>query len=329
MNYIRLFQLVAIVLCFGVNANDSLNLQNKKILISYVAYAPQSVSLTKYDQCKSNFDFFLRVGVTQSENIDYIFSLVDDTAVPKRLNMLTSASNTNNIIIQRVDNMQLDLYTHGSVLRNHTSDPYDYYVFMNCGSRGPYYKSPTSHQPGRPTQAHGIHNYIQANSTWLQPYISKMQSTVGLVGSTLSCEVSPHVQSYIMVARADAAKIIMDVWSPDERVSSDSRAAAIVDTEVAVSTAVLQAGIGISCLDSRYLDIDGTYNRTCTSQYGKRDIAYDLNPAVCRGVSSEGCTRPVDPCEAVVVKYGGEMIATHFVSPILTAMLKKEESLLP
>ena len=153
-----------------------------------------------------------------------------------------------------------------------------------------------------------------------------MQGTsVGLVGPTISCEVSPHVQSYMMVARADAAKIIMEVWSPEKRVSSASRGDAIANTEVAASTAVLQAGIGIGCLDSRYLDVDSTYNRTCSMQYRRLGNNYQLNPTACRDASSEGCARPVDPCEVVVVKYGGEVMASDFVSPLLTKRLKQEE----
>ena len=147
MKYLLIFQLV-ILIGFKVNAHESSSLQNKKILISYVAYAPPNVSRNTYDQCKSNFDFFLRNGVSKSKDIVYIFSLVDDTSVPRRLNKLISSPNTNNIIVQKVNNMQLDLYIHGSVIRSNKVDAYDYYVFMNCGSRGPYYKTTASPQLG-------------------------------------------------------------------------------------------------------------------------------------------------------------------------------------
>ena len=326
MKYLLVFQLVILIVCFRVNAqSESSSLLNKKILISYVAYAPPGASLNTYDQCKSNFDFFLRNGVSKSENVVYIFSLVDDTAVPRRLSKLVRYS-AKNIHFKRVKNQQLDLYIHGSVIRNHMIDSYDYYVFMNCGSRGPYYK--TTELPQLGYYPFSKHKTMISTINWLLPFITRMQGTIGLVGPTISCEVSPHVQSYMMVARADAAKIIMNVWSTDKRVGSANRLDAIANTEVAASTYVLRAGIGIGCLDSRYPDIGGTYNLTCSMQYRRLGNSYQLNPTACRDVTSEGCARPVDPCEVVVVKYGGEMMTRDIVSPVLADRLKQEESIL-
>lgn len=75
------------------------------------------------------------------------------------------------------------------------SNATDFFVFLNCGVRGPYLAA----RPGSATAAR------LGASAWLHPFISRLQDGVLLSGPSISCEIGPHLQSYFLAATRRAS----------------------------------------------------------------------------------------------------------------------------
>jgi hypothetical protein len=159
-------------------------------------------------------------------------------------------------------------------------DHYKYFFFLNCGVRGPFFYPPppislspsstevelvqAALQAARKVQAtkvqatHPAHDQAQA---WLQKFTSKLGDDAGgggvsLIGPTVSCELSPHVQSYALAMTSATYRNFADAaWSGCR---DKDKAQIIVDAEVGLSKAVLEAGLRVASFYPQHQGIGNT-----------------------------------------------------------------------
>jgi hypothetical protein len=80
-----------------------------------------------------------------------------------------------------------------------------------------------------------------------------MQGGISLIGPTVSCELHPHVQSYALAMTAQAYRDFADEsWSGCQR---KDKAQIILDAEVGLSKAVLEAGQRVGSFYPKHADI--------------------------------------------------------------------------
>jgi hypothetical protein len=130
-----------------------------------------------------------------------------------------------------------DLFVHAQALREtlgQNDDTY-YFVFLNCGVRGPYLM-PASH----PTARLGV-------ASWLEPFTSLLRNGAMISGPSISCQPSPHLQSCFVVGTKQAAEqFILPKWGQEY----DNKTRIIVESEIGLSSAIIQAGFKIASLQS-------------------------------------------------------------------------------
>lgn len=281
-----------------------------RILVSYVAYAPLHSSDEVHLLCLSNMDFFLQFGVVNrviesDYNIDYIFHLIGNTEIPGRLKTLCESYS--NIKITTGIKHSVDLYAHGDAIGKYL-DSYDLFVFLNCGSRGPYY--PLASKTSK----------LEATTLWLLPFLERMNNGIKVVGPTISCEIHPHIQSYAMVMDRDAAATAYSYWSNPLNIS---RLDIIDKSEVGLSRKYLELGYGIASLDTRHLGRNFFKIQICDPEFDKvAGNSFFANPVSCRHKSTRtkanlaGCLGQ-QPCEVGFIKNGGEVVKLN-VYPIVT-----------
>jgi hypothetical protein len=296
-----------------------------RILISYVAYAPLNSRDEVHTLCQSNLDFFLRYGVVHKNasneySVDYVFHLIGNTSIPKHLVRL--ALTNSHIYINTGLDYSVDLYAHGETIGKYLNKC-DLFAFLNCGSRGPYYPlaSATKTEP------------IEATILWLRPFLEKMQHGAKVVGPTISCEISAHVQSYAMVMDRDATAIAFDYWS---KPLNTSKLAIINKSEVGLSAKYLSLGYPIASLDSRHLgrDFRKIPSSACDPEFhGNAGNMNYANPVACPYYANlkltdlAGCFGQ-QPCEVGFIKNGGDVVKLNVYPHITRENILHEEQYL-
>ena len=204
----------------------------RRTMISYAYYSPLGKTDRMYAQCRSNLDHFLRRGLPPHDghnHPDVILNVIGDSPVP--------SLGGRRITIRRRALGPADLFVHAQALREtlgRNDDTY-YFVFLNCGVRGPYLM-PASH----PTARLGV-------ASWLEPFTSLLRNGVMISGPSISCQPSPHLQSCFVVGTKQAAEqFILPKWGKEY----DNKTRIIVESEIGLSTAIIQAGFKIASLQS-------------------------------------------------------------------------------
>ena len=200
--------------------------------ISYAYYSPEEKLLgdkpSSYRQCRSNLQAFLRWGYPRDAGGGLaprvVLNVIGDTPVP-------DLGGRDHIVVRKRKLVPADLYVHaltalevlqGPGANNNT----DYFVFLNCGVRGPYI-APTSGFTARLGAA-----------AWLLPFVNRLKSGAILSGPSISCELGPHLQSYFLVATTQAvSEFILPKW----RLRDKSKEEIVLAGEVGVSKSILQA----------------------------------------------------------------------------------------
>jgi hypothetical protein len=281
----------------------------KNCLVSYVMYAPPDSNDQVHQMCITNANIFLSRGVVNSTRVDYVFNLVGSTSATSQI--LEAARLWSNVNISRVPNQAIDLPAHMSTIKS-SHKSYTYYILLNCGARGPYFMHQSVEHPLIPSRA------------WISRFIDPLRKGASAVGSTISPEISPHIQTYAMALNYQATKFAMSYW---DRFSSLTAAGNVTDKaflidnmEVGLSTALIDAGFHIASLDTRMQNL---YSR-------RSNIPGDLydNPTACRRSdtrNSSGC-EGVNPCEVIFVKYGGEILREGLVPSATIGQFSMEDT---
>ena len=244
----------------------------RRTVISYAYYSPlgnfEGDENEKYAQCRSNLDHFLSWGLPLNDghHLDVILNVIGDSPVP--------SLGGRRVTIRRRALGPADLFVHAQALRETLGrNDTDYFVFLNCGVRGPYV-IPASDKASRLGVA-----------SWLEPFTSRLRNGAMISGPSISCERSPHLQSFFVVATKQAAEqFILPKWG----VAYDEKQRAIDESEIGLSTAILHAGFRIASLQSW----GATFQPSDCARLCR------FNPTL----------QPQDPFELIFLKHGGKQL---------------------
>lgn len=85
---------------------------------------------------------------------------------------------------------------------------------------------------------------------WAEAYTSKITDRVKLVGSTISCEVHVHVQSYVLATDSIGLMILLNSKKVFECYQNLSTV--VTNSELGATEEIFNAGYSIDCLMSIY-----------------------------------------------------------------------------
>jgi hypothetical protein len=175
-----------------------------------------------------------------------------------------------------------DLDTHLrtlQVLGSNVTDKFSTVIFTNQGVRGPLIK--------------------RENGEWLGEFQKLMSAhNVALVGPTLSCEVSPHVQTHMFAIRTSIIPLIMEDMKVKMTATYKSWQDLIASLEVGLTGVVMTAGYNVSSFLHR--SRGQPYFSKCLTYTGPPN-RFDQNPTGWCGVAAE---------DLIFVKWGGEPMRT-------------------
>ena len=210
-----------------------------------------------HPEAKQNLAFFIRTAVRQSDNADYYFILqqINNKIFDKR-KLPKLPSNAHYI---QHENKCFDIGTIGWFLSSGMIDKskYKYFIFLNSSVRGPfvvsYYDSPI----------------------WYTIFTRRLNDHIRLVGCTINCERSPHVQSYLWALESQT----LDFFLMNTTIFAchETKSDTIASAEVDASRILLDSGYGIDSLMKKYQGVDFRYN-------GKAKCVIVLNPTVKTGL---------------------------------------------
>ncbi|CAF3141264.1 unnamed protein product [Rotaria sp. Silwood2] len=243
----------------------------ERVLVIYV-WADTDV------QAVGNLQFFIRYGVHPSQPADYYFILQqvnNKTVNESRLPILPSNAH----YIQHI-NECYDFGTIGWFLSQNITNTtlYKYFIFMNSSVRGPFFAT-----------------YFDSDAVWwFTIFTKRLNDDIKLVGCTISCAHSPHVQSYLLVTDQIGFAILIDKKNKVFNCKNGYNDA-IVNGEIATSQLILHANYQIASLQTKYQgwDFRNKENWGCNNKVSPifLDRAVD-------GISH-------DPYELIFVKYKG------------------------
>ena len=242
------------------------------ILVVYV-WAESNV------QYLDNLHYFVQHGVRATQPVDYFFILqqvggkpVDETRLP------TLPSNARYI---QHENKCMDIGTMGWFLSQNITNTtqYKYFFLMNSSIRGPFFPP------------HSENLVIQ----WYEIFIRRLTDEVKLVGSTINCAVSPHVQSYVVVTDRVGFAILTSNTSQVFKCHG-SYVDAVHNGEIALSRTILSANYQIASLQSKYQGWDFRQPENNGCNKGADPIFHDK---AVDGISH-------DPFELIFIKYKGD-----------------------
>jgi hypothetical protein len=239
-----------------------------------------------------NLIYFVQTAVRKNDGVHYYF-IVQKTGNLSRNSFHLPQLPSNAWYVQH-ENKCFDIGTIGWFLRTYMVEnsrlgiqAYKYFIFMNSSIRGPFFP------PYYLTLLTSYETRHHKKFHWYSLFTQRLNHKIKLVGCTISCEISPHVQTYLMGTDLIGLSLLMrpengrDIFGcyndlPDVSIYS----------EVAASTRILKNGFWIDSLQTKYqgLDFSREENKNCNRR---------LNPYFDRAV--DGFT--LDPYEIVFVKY--------------------------
>jgi hypothetical protein len=225
---------------------------------------------------EQNLAFFIRATIRDSHDADYYFILqeIDNKTIDEK-NLPLLPSNAHYI---HHENKCFDIGTIGWFLSSGMIDKskYKYFIFLNSSVRGPF-----------------IVSYYD-NPIWYTIFTRRLNDQIKLVGSTINCEIAPHVQSYIWALDFEGLNFLLKNSTVFK--CHESKDATITTAEVGASQIILKSGFGIDSLMTKYQGVDFRFN-------GTKKCTAGLNPTF--NGAADGIT--LDPFEVVFVKMKNDM----------------------
>ena len=160
-------------------------------------------------------------------------------------------------------------YTYGNPWLNDTSTSnkkisikkYKYFIFLNSSIRGPF------------LTPYFIEALLQINQRyyWYSIFTQRINKDVKLVGCTISCETTPHVQTYIFATDFIGLSILMKpgIWgaSLEDGLFGcyPTKDHASLYSEMPTSNRILESGYMIDSLLTKYQTVNFSepHNRNC------------------------------------------------------------------
>ena len=266
----------------------------QRAFVSYAFFAPQQRwSALTHRQCVSNLRYFL--AHAGSRGFDLTISVIGDSVWPPfELNAAERALlRQSHITVRRQQNLGVDVYSHHAALadaRRMEAD-YSHFVFLNCGTRGPY-MLPQCEAAARSAAPARLRNVVG----WLRPFATRLTPRTPMVGASISCEESLHLQSHFLVASKTALSFVRRIWRPPRtrQISDGANGSshAVVEAvtshvEVGLSGELLAAGFALGSLQE------------AVPAAGATDCPFSerVNPS----------TLAQDPFQFVFLKLGGQL----------------------
>mmetsp|Transcript_23451 Transcript_23451/g.39077 ORF Transcript_23451/g.39077 Transcript_23451/m.39077 type:complete len:803 (-) Transcript_23451:521-2929(-) len=211
----------------------------------------------------------------------YVFNVVDGITNPLLHFLPTSDEN---VALMRWTVASSDLDTHlrsVQMLGEDVIKRFGTVLFMNQGVRGPVVK--------------------RQNGEWLGEFARLMNSNnVALVGPTMSCEVSPHVQTHMFALRTSIVPHILSDMRKKLTKKFRNWQRLIVALEVGLTGVVQRAGYNVSSFLYEHRGHPYFQEGQCLKYWGPPN-QFDKNPTGWCGVT---------PQELVFIKWGGEPMRT-------------------
>lgn len=182
-----------------------------------------------------------------------------------------------NIAVVRCLPIHTDLQTHMHtvVLLGDAVSKFHSAIFLNHHSRGPFVD--------------------RANGAWMQHFTSPLiaNSQLGLIGSTLSCESSPHVQTHAFAMRTTVAMQVFGDLRPNR---SHPQKHSLNALEFSITSDVLGIGYNISSLYHQRKAHVPVFNGDCLQNQSSSCSLFKANP-------TSWCD--LSPTELVFLSWGG------------------------
>ncbi|KAI1077088.1 hypothetical protein F5B20DRAFT_281420 [Whalleya microplaca] len=214
--------------------NLSLNLPIQKSARPLILYAYK-----ESENARQNLEFFLHQGLHGAA--DFIFILNGETDVADLI------PNKDNIQVIRRPNVCFDLGAFGEVLKQGDLwKKYKRFITMNASLRGPFLP-------------------YWSSQCWSDAYLDRVTEDVKLVGMTINCGPSPHVQS--MIWATDSVGMELLLYPPTEASQEDNYGTAndtvafggcyeefhqAIHAEVGATRAIQNAGYEVEAMMSAF-----------------------------------------------------------------------------
>lgn len=194
-----------------------------------------------FHEYNRNVKFFLKQGVKANSQVDYVvvhniehFSEQPSASV----RILEEDGQRSKVTMVKRANLSNDWGAYSESLLHFDANQYKYFVFLNSTMRGPF-----------------VPPYVTEH--WTQLFTRKLNSDVGLVGSTINpYNCQPHVQSMMMAMDRrvlDLAREHQKFFEPSQSVE---KSRLITEHEVGLSTLVLENGLNIDCMVTAFQGVD-------------------------------------------------------------------------
>ena len=176
---------------------------------------------------------------------------------------------------------------------------YKYFIFINSSVRGPFF--PSYFLKFQSDYKQDFHQPFY----WYYIFTKRINNKVKLIGCTISCATSLHVQSYFLTTDFIGLSVLLETGGNDGRHNTgvfaclSSKSDTIWASELGISNKILESNYMINCLLTKYqnLDFSKKSNYKCTI-YGNPYADKNID-----GVSLE-------PYEVVFVKFNDKESTT-------------------
>lgn len=198
-----------------------------------------------------NLRYFLNHGVQTSPLFDIAFGIVikgECRCAPceQPQTFLQDPQHEKLITVITESNEGFDFGAHATMLEHLTINKksYDYYIFLNCGVIGPI-----------------LPTYFPHSWHWASAFLDRMKENIGLVGTSIAClprkdrgGYGPKVEGFAFAMSAKAVDVVRLHGTSFRQ--HKTKVNAILQGEAALTTTVMEHGIGIDCLLLAYQGID-------------------------------------------------------------------------
>ncbi len=216
--YYEIFILIVIIIIIYSFMNKEKftndNLSTNKVLILYA----------HYKDVNNNFKFFLKNGITNNPNHEFVVIHHIDSDNEPELETLGK-----NIKVIRKKNIGFDFGAWGHYIHSIPYNNYDYFIFINTSVRGPFIPRWCSKK---------MYN-------WVDLMISNLDDKIKLVGSTINYAFNPHVQSMAWATDKIGLKLLIDNQILVPNLELTNIRLVIINHEVKMSKVILDSGYDI------------------------------------------------------------------------------------
>jgi hypothetical protein len=197
-------------------------MDNNKIYVVYSYYE-------KNDIYKLNLQYFCKYGYLPEVFYIFVINGLCSFDIPK----------CDNIVVLYRENIGFDFQGYYTgikyIMDNETVQITDYIIFMNCTIRGPF-----------------IPNYC--NIKWYIPFVNLHTEKSRLIGCTINCHPSPHVQSYLLLMNYECVVYLVNEHFFD--IIYKKIHDVILNQEIRLSTIILNNNWDINCIVKEYSNLD-------------------------------------------------------------------------